>query len=418
MVASEDSRVGQVVGEDFMDPAKRWDWDAVRDSVEMDPELTYLNTGTSGLVPKTVDARVMELRIQLHRNPTDAVWRSLWDDLWMSRTRLAAHLGTSPDRLIFFTNISHAINTFCLSVPLPEGAEILMTNHEYGSMQHAWQRAAKRHGWRIRIVALPVQESDPTAYVDAIDSGIGQDTKLLYLSHVLYTTGHVLPMQEIINKARMRGVLVFVDGAHVPGMLPLNLSRLRPHFYAANLHKWFLAPVGAAFLFVESGMEDHLEPWQVSWAYHDDRSNPHTRNEFGSTPWIRQFEMEGTRDLTPWRVIAMCCDFQEAIPEKARQIRFHELSQAVRESLQGMGGMQCVTPGTLELRGGLTSFLIPDGLDGHWLRRQLWERHRIEINIVNQTKGHDYFRVSTHIYNNQEEVERLAAAVRAEMKLP
>jgi isopenicillin-N epimerase len=391
------------------------DWKGIRDAIEINPEWIYLNTGTSGLVPKSVHARAMELRCQLHHNPTDAVWRSLWDDLWISRTRLATHLGTKPDRLIFFTNISHAINTFCLSVRLPPGAEVLMTDHEYGSMQHAWQRAAKRHGWTIRIADLPVESSAPEDYVNAVVDRLSKDTRLLYLSHVLYTTGHILPIEKIISKARERGILVFVDGAHAPGMIPLNLSKLKPHFYAANLHKWFLTPVGAAFLFVEEGMEDHLEPWQVSWAYHDDRSDPNSRNEYGSTPWIRQFEMEGTRDLSSWRVVSACCDFHESIPVAARESRLHELSQAVRESLNGVGEMQCITPASLELRGGLTSFVLPPKIDGQLLRQRLWERHQIEINVVDRPGGCQYFRVSTHIYNTLEEVEKLSAAVRTEL---
>lgn len=373
----------------------------------------YLNTGTSGLVPRSVHARAMELRTQPHHNPTDAAWRAPWEELWQSRLRLARNLGSSPDRFIFFTNISQAINTFCLSVNLPTGSEILLTDHEYGSMRMAWDRAAKRRGWQIREVPLPIMDPNPEQYIDAIASHWTDATRLVYLSHVLYSTGHVLPLKPVIQRARDQGILVFVDGAHAPGMLPLNLSELGAHFYSANLHKWFLAPVGAAFLHVEHGMEEHLEPWQVSWAYHDDRSQPHVRNEFGSTPWIRQFEMEGTRDLTPWRVIPLCCDFHEAIPEDAKQRRFYGLSQLVRESLDGVACLRCITPETRQMRAGLTSFIVSPSIDGNRLRRSLWERHRIEVNLV-ELGGAQYLRVSTHLYNCAEEIETLLRAVRIE----
>lgn len=390
------------------------DWERVRQSVEMDPAVVYLNTGTSGLVPKTVHARAVQLREQLHRNPTDAVWREPWGELWQSRVRLARHLGTTPDRLVFFGNISQAINTFCLSVDLPAGAEIVMTDQEYGSMQTAWRRAAGRRGWRIRLAPLPIGEEDPSRYLEAIESRWSADTRLLYLSHVLYSTGHALPLEEIARRARQRGILVFVDGAHGPGMLPLDLGGLGAHFYAANLHKWFLAPVGAAFLFVERGMEEHLQPWQVSWAFEEDRSRPDEPNAFGSTPWIRQFEMEGTRDITPWRVLHLCCDFHEAIAPEARQRRFLELSDAVRAKLEGLGAMRCVTPRNPRLRGALTSFLVPTHLDGQALRQRLWERHRVEINLVELGRA-QYFRVSTHLYNTQGEIDALAQALGREL---
>jgi isopenicillin-N epimerase len=390
------------------------DWKQVRDSIEIDSSLIYLNTGTSGLVPKSVHARAMELRVALHHNPTRGAWLAPWDELWHSRLRLSQSTATTPDRIIFFTNISHAINMFCLSANLPAGSEILLTDHEYGSMRMAWERAAKRKGWDLRVASLPVDQQYPDRYIDAITSHWTKNTRLLYLSHILYSTGHVLPLKPIIQLAREAGILVFVDGAHAPGMIPLNLGELGAHFYAANLHKWFLAPVGAAFLYVEQGMEGHLEPWQVSWAYRDDRSQPHTRNEFGSTPWIRQFEMEGTRDITPWRVIHLCCDFHESIPETQKRERLWELSQLVRESLDGVGGLRCITPVTPQLQAGLTSFIVPPSIDGQRLRQRLWDRHRIEVNLI-EVGDVDYLRVSTHVYNCEEEVDALARAIRSEI---
>lgn len=278
----------------------------------------------------------------------------------------------------------------------------------------AWERAANRRGWRIRVVSLPLYEQDAERYTDSIVSHWTKDTRLLYVSHVLYSSGHVLPLKSAIQKAREAGILVFVDGAHAPGMIPVNLRELGAHFYAANLHKWFLAPVGAAFLYVENGMETHMEPWQVSWAYHDDRSHPNERNEFGSTPWIRQFEMEGTRDITPWRVIHLCCDFHESIPEIASRARLYDLSESVRRSLDGIGGLRCITPQTPQLRAGLTSFVIPPTIHGQQLRQRLWDHHRIEVNVVD-LDGVEYFRVSTHVYNCIEEVDTLARAVHREI---
>jgi isopenicillin-N epimerase len=390
------------------------DWKRIRDSIEMDPTQIYLNTGTSGLLPKLVHQRAAALREALHHNPTREAWREPWKDVWISRTRLAEHLGTAPDRLIFFTNVSHAINTFCLSVDLPPGSEILVSDHEYGSMRMAWDRASQRRGWQIRNASLPIHSENPADYVQAIESQMTTHTRLLYLSHILYGTGHILPIEEIIARARRRGILVFIDGAHGPGMLPLNLSHLGAHFYAANLHKWFLAPVGAAFLFVEKGMEQHLEPWQVSWAYLDDRSRPDEPNEFGSTPWLRQFEMEGTRDMTPWRVVHLCCDFHDSLPHAARRARLHALGERVRDSLEGVSGMDCITPQNPILRGGLTSFVLPASVDGNALRQALWDHHRIEVNLI-ELGGVQYLRVSTHVYNNEEEIAALERAVHAEL---
>lgn len=390
------------------------DWNRIRSDFEMDPSLIYLNTGTAGLVPKKVFRRIGLLREQLYRNPTSEAWREPWSDIGRSRQRLSQQLGTNPDRLIFFTNISQAINTFCSSVNLPPGSQILMTDHEYGAMHMAWSRVAQRRKWQIGIARVPAHAEDPQPTIDAIASQCSSQTKLIYLSHILYSTGHILPVAEIVRLAKTKGIPVFIDGAHAPGMIPLDLGNLGAQFYAANLHKWFCAPLGTAFLYVEKGCERHLEPWQVSWAYGDDRSQPDEPNAFGSTPWIRQFEMEGTRDLTPWRVIHGCCDFHESIPHATRLLRIQELSDRVRAAVIDAVGFRCATPSNPELRGGLTSFIVPASLDGTALRQRLLDHHRIEVNLV-ELDGIQYLRVSTHVYNTHQEIECLARAIRKEV---
>ena len=387
------------------------DWDLVRDSIVIDPEITYLNTGTSGLIPKTVHHATLEMRGRLHRNPTEYVWRAMADALWNSRSRLATHLNTNPERLVFFSNISQAINTFCLSVDLPRGADVLLSDHEYRAMRWAWDRASKMRGWNIVPFTIPIDSEDPQTIVGAVEKAMTSNTKLLFLSHILYSTGLVLPMKEICHLARSRNTLTFIDGAHAPGMVELELSTLSADFYAANLHKWFFTPVGAAFLYCDPHSRHHLQPWQVSWGFSQTDLNATERDEFGSTAWIRQFEMEGTRDLTPWFVLPHSCDFAESIGYTAIRERHFELSSFVREQLNGIKDLQLCTPHQRELRGGLTSFRLSSNVDGKRLRKELWKTDKIEINII-ELGGCQYLRVSTHVYNTKSEIEKLANSLR------
>jgi isopenicillin-N epimerase len=388
-------------------------WQSVREQVEMHPDWVYLNTGTSGLIPKISHALAIELRTHLHRNPTDYVWRSHGEELWRNRTRLAEHLGTSPDRLVLFNNITQAVNTFCLSLSLPAGSEILISDQEYGALVWAWERAAKRNGWTIKTFRLPIESEEPGDYVRACAAAFTDRTRLLYVSHILYTTGHVLPMEEILKHAKHREVITFVDGAHAPGMIPLSLESLQADFYAANLHKWAMVPVGAAFLYCRGGMEESLAPWQVSWGHYDTRetSTPHSPNGMGSTPWIRGFELEGTRDCTPWLLLEHGFNLLEEFGYDAIQQRHFELSQFVRECTIRVPGMEVVTPEDRQLRGGLTTLRTAFTLDAAKVRERLWLEYQIEINRILHPTG-DYLRISTHIYNTFEEIELFARALR------
>ena len=123
----------------------------------------------------------------------------------------------------------------------------------------------------------------------------------------------VLPARELCAEARRRGILTVVDGAHAPAFLPLNLDAIGADFYGANCHKWLLAPTGSGFLYRPPAAMDRLQPLQVSWGWRPDRAQLDERDEFGSTPRLRLFEFEGTRDPCPWLAIPAAIDFQEEL---------------------------------------------------------------------------------------------------------
>lgn len=387
------------------------DWSAVRAQVVMDPEVTYLNTGSYGLIPRQVQTRVEQERRRMYQNPVDFLWRTAGETLWQTRVGLARYLNVDPSRLMFTENVSVAINYVAASLRLAAPGEILIADHEYGAMHWAWERAAARAGLNLRCLTLPLDATEPGQVVDAVVGQLRPRTRLLFLSHVYYTMGLVMPLRDICAAARRRGVLTVIDGAHAPGMLPLDLTAIGADFYAANLHKWFLAPVGTGFLHVTPGNEDRIQPWQVSWGWHYDRAQPHVRNEFGNTPWLRSFEFEGSRDLVPWLAIADAQAFHEDLDIANTRRRHHDLSDHVRARLGALPPLRLITPAHADLRGGLTAFKLPTSPDPQALRRHLWEKHRIEINLVEHPAG-PFLRVSTHVYNTTEEVDRLHSALR------
>ncbi len=385
-------------------------WQAARAELLVDPTVAYLNTGSYAPTPRPVFDRVTELRRELAAQPVDFLWRQLPERLWNARECLAEFVHADPRRLVFTVNVTAAINLVAGSLRLAAPGEILMTNHEYGSMVSAWERAAQHQGLTIRKARLPFGPREPGELVEAVVSEIGPATRVLFLSHVCYTTGTVLPVREICREARRRGVLTVIDGAHAPGMVPVDLMGIECDFYAANLHKWVLAPIGAGFLYVAPGQEDRLQPLLVSWGYYYDRSRADQRDEFGATPRLRSFEFEGTRDPSPWLAVPSARAFHERFGAAAIRRRDHELSDYVRVALRQFSTLQLVTPEHAELRGALTAYELP-ALDLGALRRGLWEECRIEVPIVEHPEG-NFLRVSTHFYNPEEEIDRLAAALR------
>lgn len=395
------------------------DWSAARQQIHLDPTVTMLNTGSFGPLPKPVFDRVTELRLRLASGPTDFYVRQAPPLLWEARCRTAAFLGTVPERFIFTSNVSAAINLIASGLKLNAPGEILMTDHEYGAMVWCWERAGQRQGLQVRSFPLPTMASDPGEIVRAAERAMTPKTRLFFFSHVLSPTGLVLPAKELCAAARRRGIITVVDGAHAPAMIDLNVDSIGADFYTGNLHKWLLAPSGSGFLVPGPGNEDRLQPLHVSWGYFPDAypigeggrsAGPDSRDVYGSTPRTRFLEFEGTRDFCPWLAVPAAIDFQAALGWSNVRGRIAELAEFTRQTFTALG-LKLATPPQPGLHGAMTAFEWPIGAKALDLRKSLWEK-RIEAPII-ERPDRLLLRVSHHFYTTQTEIETLAEWVQA-----
>ena len=386
-------------------------WSQARAQVLLDPTVANLNTGSFGPLPCVVFERVTALRRRLAEEPMDFLLRQAPPLLWEARERLAHFLHGDPRRLAFTANVTASVNTVASALRLAAPGEVLLTDHEYGAMHWCWERAVQRQGLTLRTFPLPAVPRDPEEIVEAFRGAFSEKTRLLFFSHILSPTGLVLPAREICTEARRRGILTLIDGAHAPAMIPVDLAGIGCDFYGGNCHKWLLAPTGSGFLYLGAGSEDRVQPLQVSWGWHHDRTRVDERDEFGSTPRLRGFEFEGTRDPCPWLTVPAAIDFQERLgPDRIRG-RIAALISYTRKRLHDESGMPPATPAQAELHGAMTAFHLPSTVNPVALRRGLWDR-RIEAPVIERPGGY-LIRVSTHFYNTEAEIDRLAEALSA-----
>jgi isopenicillin-N epimerase len=385
-------------------------WSHARSQMLLDPTIANLNTGSFGPLPRCVFDRATDLRRQLATEPMDFLLRTAPPLLWQARERLAAFLGGDPRRLVFTANVSASVNIVATGLRLAAPGEILLSDHEYGAMHWCWERAAQRQGLTLRTFPLPILAEEPAAIVEAVRAALTEQTRLLFFSHVLSPTGLVLPAREICAEAQRRGVLTVVDGAHAPAMIPVALDAIGADFYGGNCHKWLLAPTGSGFLYLGKGNEDRLQPLQVSWGWHHDRTRLDERDQWGTTSRLRALEFEGTRDPCPWLAVPTAIDFQAGLGWERVRGRITGLAAQTRRRLDGLAGLTLATPSHPELHGSMTAFRLPASVDIVDLRRRLWEEQRIEAPIVERPEG-PLIRVSTHFYNTEEEIDQLARAL-------
>jgi isopenicillin-N epimerase len=392
-------------------------WDSARRRMCSDRRRINLNAGTLSPTPIPVFDAVTALRRQMAENPSDFYWRQMPGLLDRSRAALAEYLHASPADLFLLPNTTIALNVLAASLKLPAGSEILTTDHEYGATMILWQHLAEARGWTLRKVPIPHTAEDPAALVGALQREIGAQTRVLFFSHVTCTTGLVLPVKSLCDAARQRGCMSIIDGAHAPGMVPVDLSDIGADAYVGNCHKWMMAPSSAGFLHVATAHHAMLEPLVYTWgaAYDPARADEDSRQGGTRRQWSLEFN--GTTDRTPQMVIPHCLDFRASLGgDAAISARMRNLSAYARTSLAAIG-LTCATPENPALHGGgMTAFDFPCD-DPIAVRDYFWFKHGIECPVTAASER-KFLRVSTGWFNTHEEIDRLVLAIKGWQERP
>ena len=256
----------------------------------LDPTWTFLNHGSFGACPAPVVEAQAAWRDRLERQPVRFLDRELPGLLAVVRERLGAFLRADPGGLVFVPNATTGVNAVVRSLVFEPGDEILTTDHEYNAVINTLRAVADPVGATVRLAHIPLPVTDAAAVVDAVVGPINERTRLLVISHITSPTALVLPVERIVAAARTRGVDTLVDGAHAPGMVPLDLDALGAAYYTGNAHKWLCAPKGAGFLWVRPDRRDGVLPTVTSHGANDPRPD---------VPVLRKrFDWVGTVDPT------------------------------------------------------------------------------------------------------------------------
>lgn len=384
-------------------------WRRWRDQVLLPTDGAYLNSGSFSPLPRCVWEELTDLRLRLATQPSHFLWRVAAGKLDEARTRLANYLHAHADRLLLLPNVTYAVNLAVRSLELGPGSEVLMGNQEYGAMRYCWDEAAQRTGCSVRIADIPLSPKDPGEIVEAFRRELRPQTRVLFFSHVSSPTGLVFPAKELCRLADHHGALSVVDGAHAPGMLPLDLQDVDADFYGANCHKWMMAPTGAGFLYVRAERKRLLKPLITSWGW--DRPSEDRLDEdskWGGSYWARNFEFHGTQDRCPQMVLPTVLDFRDQMGESAIHDRSRELVAAARR-LAEENVFQPVTPEHPDLHGSLLAIEVPR-VNALAARDWMWNERRIEAPVT-ETQGRQFLRISAAWFNTTEEIHQAIEAL-------
>ena len=367
----------------------------------LDPEITYLNFGAFGACPRPIFEDYQRWQRELELEPAQFINVNGPRYLEQSRQALAAYIHCDPSDVVYTTNPSYGMNIIAKSFPLIPGDEILSTDLEYGACDRTWKYYCEKKGaaYIRRPIRLPITSREDL--IADFLGGITPRTKAVFISHITSATALLLPVEEICAAARQLGLITIVDGAHIPGHLPLDLRNLPVDVYTGACHKWMMTPKGSSFLYVKRELQPLFDPLLISWGFGNPRPS--------SSQFLDYHQLQGTRDYSAFLTIPRSIEFmrEHQWPDVAAASRRMVRDNALR--FCDLLGSEPICPVTEDFLGQM--FAIPIRTpDPDQLKRYLFQTHRIEI-AINHHGGHALLRYSINAFNSQDDLDKLFTAL-------
>jgi isopenicillin-N epimerase len=374
-------------------------WQLVKRQFPLEDTLLYLNAANVCPASRPVMDRHLEYLRDFHSNPSFQnrdKYVALREAL---RGKAARMLRVSADEIAVTRNTSEGSNIIVKGVNLKAGDEVIVTAHNHPSNLDSWRVRARRDGFAVKSLPVAVPARSSADLLAAFEQAITPRTRVIAITHLTSTTGILYPAREIGALARRRGIFMHLDGAQTFGALDVNLQEIGCDSYSTSAHKWLMGPLEAGLLYVRAGRIPEIWPSIVTAGWADDLKG------------ARKFEVFGQRDDP--RVVALeaAIDFVNMIGIRAVEERTRALASRVKSQLREIGGVELKTNLEPELSGGVIKFKFRNRptLQAY---NTLWERHRMAI-AMTASGDSAGLRLSPHIYNSMEEIDRAVAAVRA-----
>ena len=363
-------------------------WDRVRDQFLIPRDRIYLNVGTLGAQPRPVVHAVDDAT---HRVAESLPAGVPWDAI---KAKLAALIDCDAGGLVFPRNTTEAMNFVANGLEHRAGDHIITTNHEHIGGLCCWQLVAARYQLEHTQVSIGTAPTDPEEVFERIRRALTPRTRVVSVSHVNFTTGFTMPVREIVELCRQRGIISVIDGAHPPGLMPMSVRQINPDFYAGSPHKWLLAPQGTGLLWMAEEWRTKLWPSVASGDWNNRELGAH------------RFNHMGTLDESRFAGLLAALHFYELIGPARIYGRIAQLRHTLYSGLADIRGIQLATP--WEHSAGMVSFRHPrvPSLD----LQKLLGAQKVRTRVIGEY-DYGWMRLSPHIYNTVDELGRVVEMI-------
>jgi len=368
----------------------------------LDERIAFLNHGSFGATPRCVLEEQAGWRARIEAEPVEMLSRRGRELLTAAKREVGTWLGMREHDFGFVTNATEGINTVLRSLSFKPGDELLTTSHVYNAVRQAMKYVASRSGATYREIDVPLPIRSPQQIVQTVLDAISAQTRLLVIDHVTSPTALVFPANQIAEACAARGVDVLIDGAHAPGMLPLDVPSMNAAYYAGNLHKWACAPKGTGFLWVRPDKQRDIHPLVISH---------HLGEGFDA-----EFSWQGTRDLATWLAVPCALRFMSELGWDRVMAHNHAMAAWAQMFLCDRWGVEPISPADGSMLGSMATVRLPGRLremadeQAKSLQPRLYAEHRVEAPFM-VWGGQAFVRPCCQVYNVPDDFHRLAEAI-------
>ncbi len=375
-------------------------WAAVRSEFTLDEKIIVMNAANLCPATRNVNEVLFKYTRDLDANPSAQNRAKFNTGREDTRKKIASFLNVTPEEIVITRNTSEGNNFISSGIELKAGDEVVIFDENHPTNNDSWKEKAKRFGFTVKPVSIPTPPESPQAIVKAMTDAMTSRTKVLSFTHVTSTFGTVFPAKELCRIARERGVISLVDGAQSFGAFDLDLKEMGCDFFTASSHKWLMGPKEAGILYIRADAQAKLNPSEVGVIG-------------GAVGASRVFERLGQRDDACFMALGEAIDFHNRIGKKQIQQQAIALGDALKKGLMKIPTLKMYSPTTPELSCAVVTFK-PGTADVPKLYAWLYQTYGIAC----AARGGDTagLRISPHIYNSLEQVDKVVAAVSEFMK--
>jgi selenocysteine lyase/cysteine desulfurase len=360
------------------------------------PGLIYLQTGSLGPTPRQVMERSIAAWKELELSPVVYGYgehEHAMDDV---RAKAAAFIGCKTEELVLTNSTTEGMNWIAQGLTFASGDRVLTTDQEHPGGRVCWDYVARRYGVVIDVVPIAPDQHDPRAIVDAFASRLTPRTRVLSFAHLLSSTGLRMPVAELSALARSRGCLAVVDGAQAVGGVAVNVKALGCHAYATSGHKWMLGPPGTGLLYLSEELGKTIDPiaLQGGRAAYSDSS--------------------GVTSIPSVLGLGAAMDYISAIGIGKVEAHNLGLRNRLYAALRSVPKLRVVSAPPGPHASPLLTYVLPDSIESGAFRTLMLDKHKIELKVVPKVWMNGN-RVSTHLFNTEQHVDALVAALKIEL---